>query len=337
MDARRLLRGDARRPGMLKWVVNHGPDSAATTLPVSAIPRLHRPDALPLVLEELETARALGIADMALARCDVQAAAHSAKPPGDVLHVLAIGIDRFGDRASGLHLDYADDDARDVATALLGSQKKGSCKPSLYADVKVETLTDATEEKPTRENILKAIDTMAQNMRRNGSGRDVALVLVSTHGAMIGNELYLLPYGVDLASIGASALSVTDLARSVQALAEAGKVLLLIDACHSGAIGPDKLDASVLSKLVTMDSVTVLASSKRFESSLEDSRWGHGAFTKAFLDALTGAADVGDRGTIRMGDLAMAMDAEVESLTGGAQHLGPHLNFVRDEIFIDNR
>jgi hypothetical protein len=38
-----------------------------------------------------------------------------------------------------------------------------------------------------------------------------------------------------------------------------------------------------------------------------------------------------------MGDLAMAMDAEVESLTGGAQHLGPHLNFVRDEIFIDNR
>ena len=210
---------------VLKWVVNHGPDKAATTLPVSAIPRLHRPDALPLVLQELETARALGIADLALARCDVQAAAHSAKPPGEVLHVLAIGIDKFGDRASSLHLDYADDDARDVATALLGSQKKASCKPSLYADVKVETLTDATEEKPTRENILKAIDTMAQNMRRTGSGRDVALVLISTHGAMIGSELYLLPYGVDLTSIGASALSVTDLARSVQALAEAGKVI----------------------------------------------------------------------------------------------------------------
>jgi len=321
---------------VLKWVVNHGPDQAAKTVPVSAIPRLHRPDALPLVLQELETARALGIADLALARCDVQAVAHSAKPPGEVLHVLAIGIDKFGDRAGSLHLDYADDDARDVATALLG-QKKASCKPSLYAEVNVETLTDATEEKPTRENILKAIDEMAQNMRRAGSGRDVALVLVSTHGAMIGSELYLLPYGVDLTSIGASALSVTDLARSVQALAEAGKVILLIDACHSGAIGPDKLDASVLSKLVTMDTVTVLTSARRFESSLEDSRWGHGAFTKAFLDALTGAADVQDHGTIRMGDLAIAMDAEVETLTGGAQHLGPHLNFVRDEIFIDNR
>jgi WD40 repeat protein len=321
---------------VLKWVTNHGPDQAATTLPVSAIPRLHRPDALPLVLQELETARALGIADLALARCDVQAKTGSAKAPGEVLHVLAIGVDKFGDRAGDLHLDYADDDARDVATALLGSQKKASCAPSLYADVKVQTLTDATEEKPTRENILKAIDVMAQNMRRAGSERDVALVLLSTHGAMIGSELYLLPYGVDLTSIGASALSVTDLARSVQTLAEAGKVILLIDACHSGGIGPDKLDASVLGKLVTMDTVTVLTSSKRFESSLEDSRWGHGAFTKAFLDALSGAADAQGRGTIRMGDLAMAMDAEIESLTGGKQHLGPHLNFVKDEVFIDN-
>jgi WD40 repeat protein len=322
---------------VLRWVVNHGPDQAATTMPVSAIPRLHRPDALPLVLQELETARALGIADLALARCDVQAKTGSANAPGQRLHVLAIGVDKFGDRAGSLHLDYADNDARDVATALLGSQKKAPCNPSLYADVKVQALTDATEEKPTRENILKAIEVMAQNMRRAGSERDVALVLLSTHGAMIGNELYLLPYGVDLTSIAASALSVTDLARSVQTLAEAGKVILLIDACHSGGIGPDQLDASVLGKLVTMDTVTVLASSKRFENSLEDSRWGHGAFTKAFLDALSGAADAQGRGIIRMGDLAMSMDAEVESLTDGKQHLGPHLNFVKDEVFIDNR
>jgi hypothetical protein len=56
---------------VLKWVVNHGPDSAATTLSVSAIPKLHRPDALKIVLDQLETARALGIADVAAARVDV--------------------------------------------------------------------------------------------------------------------------------------------------------------------------------------------------------------------------------------------------------------------------
>ena len=70
-----------------------------------------------------------------------------------------------------------------------------------------------------------------------------------------------------------------------------------------------------LRKLVTMDTVTVLTSSREKESSLEDQRWGHGAFTRAFLDALDGAADAQGRGMIRMGDLAMAMEAEVPKLT----------------------
>jgi hypothetical protein len=34
---------------VLKWVTNHGPDSAASVLPVSAIAKLHRRNALPHV------------------------------------------------------------------------------------------------------------------------------------------------------------------------------------------------------------------------------------------------------------------------------------------------
>ena len=58
---------------MLKWVTNHGPDKVATTLPVSAIAKLHRPNALPHVLDQLETAHALGVDDISQARFDVQA------------------------------------------------------------------------------------------------------------------------------------------------------------------------------------------------------------------------------------------------------------------------
>jgi hypothetical protein len=58
--------------GVLRWHVNRGNDAAGDAVPVSAIPRLKRPDALPLVLQELETARALGIADLAAARSDVK-------------------------------------------------------------------------------------------------------------------------------------------------------------------------------------------------------------------------------------------------------------------------
>ena len=49
---------------VLKWVTNHGPDQAAMTLPVSAIAKLHRPNALPHVLDQLETAHALGVDDI---------------------------------------------------------------------------------------------------------------------------------------------------------------------------------------------------------------------------------------------------------------------------------
>jgi hypothetical protein len=77
--------------GVLQWQVNHGFDAAPDTVPVSAIPRLRRPDALPFVLQEMETARGLGIADIKAARRDVQIATHSAKAPGARLHVLTIG------------------------------------------------------------------------------------------------------------------------------------------------------------------------------------------------------------------------------------------------------
>ena len=77
--------------------------------------------------------------------------------------MLAIGIDHFGDRAGSLHLDYAVDDAQDVANALLASQKHPPCKPSLYADVLAQILTES-EEKPTRENILKEMDTLLHTM-----------------------------------------------------------------------------------------------------------------------------------------------------------------------------
>jgi hypothetical protein len=79
----------------LKWVVNHRVDQAATTLPVSAIARLHRPDPLTLVLDQLGTARALGIAKVYAARVDGQRAAGSREKPGGVLHVLSVGINTF--------------------------------------------------------------------------------------------------------------------------------------------------------------------------------------------------------------------------------------------------
>jgi hypothetical protein len=40
---------------VLKWVTNHGPDHEVTAIPVSRVSRLHRPDALRFVIDELNT------------------------------------------------------------------------------------------------------------------------------------------------------------------------------------------------------------------------------------------------------------------------------------------
>jgi len=269
----------------------------------------------------------------------VQTATGSSKPPGGVLHVLAIGIDHFGEKAGGLHLDYAAEDARDAANALLESQKGAPGKPSLYADVTVQYLPN---DQAGHTDILDALDHMAQSMRRSGSDQDVAVVLVSSHGEMIDKQFYLIPYDFDARTPNASttsALSASEFAKKVKALAERGKVLLLLDACHSGAVGAGGWatdpDAKVLQDAMDMENVTVLTSSKKNELSQELPVWRHGAFTQAFLDALSAAADPEGHGIIRLSALTDAMDAELQRLTKSQQHLGLHVNFGGD-LFVVN-
>ena len=119
--------------------------------------------------------------------------------------------------------------------------------------------------------------------------------------------------------------------------AKRGRVLLLFDAGHSGAVGPGGespvLDAGVLRDALNSDNVTVLTSSQKDELSREDRAWGHGAFTKAFLDALGGGADPQSRGVISTADLAVAMRDELLRLSGGKQHLGVRMNFA-DDVFV---
>jgi hypothetical protein len=315
---------------VLKWVTNHGPDHEATATPVSKVSRLHRPDALQYVIDELSTKGALGAADLTSARLAVQAATGSANAPGAVLHVLAIGVDQFG-------LHYAAEDARGVADALGDTQKIAAGKASLYADVTRTTLVD---EGASRIAILEAVDDLTRSMRRSVGDQDVAVILFSGHGEMIENKYYLIPYGVDISTptkMEASSVWIEEFAAKIKFLAQRGRVLLLFDACHSGAVGPGGespvLDAGVLRDALNSNSITVLTSSDKDELSREDPGWKHGAFTKAFLDALAGGADPNSRGTISTADLAVAMRNELERLSDGKQHLGMHVNFA-DDVFV---
>jgi hypothetical protein len=218
--------------GVLQWQVNRGFDAAADTVPVNQIPSLRRPDALALVLQELETARALGIADLKAARRDVQIVTKSAKAPGARLHVLTIGISEYGDKARNLRLSFAARDAQDVASALLNTQGGG-----LYAEVKPMFLHDGAADKG---GIFEALAAMDRNMT-SSAGQDLAVVMFSGHGTMIDNQFYLVPYGADsssMARLKSSAIPATEFRSEIEKLAQRGRVLVLLDACRSaGLIG----------------------------------------------------------------------------------------------------
>jgi WD40 repeat protein len=324
--------------GVLKWHVNHGSDAAADAVPVSAIAKLKRPDALPLVLQELETARALGIADLAAARFDVQEATGAAVAPGARLHILTIGISDYGERSTSLRLKFAAKDANDVANALLATQgSEFNKKGGLYAEVKPQYLHDGEAD---RAAIFRALGYMKANMAKEETGQDLAVVLFSGHGAVIDERFYLLPYGVDArtpADLKASAISASDFRDEIGELAKHGRVLVLLDACHSGAVSGDgtKLtsNADLLRMTIAGSNVTVLTSSTKNELSREDDKWKNGAFTKVLLAALGKEADENHDGLISMSDLTRYVSTHVISLTGGQQHPGVEQRF-EGEVFI---
>ena len=210
-------------------------------------------------------------------------------------------------------------DAEAFGKALAESQKR------LYADVRLQYMRD---ESATRGNILEALDLIAEHVRVDTSDQTLTIILYSTHGIVIDRRFYLVPYGFNITSrntMEESAISSSDFTEKIRNIARYGRVLLLVDACYSGA----------LREVANMDNVSVLTSSRNEdELSLEDPEWRHGAFTKAFLDALAGGADPQGQGVIRMSTLVDSMDSALLALTHGRQRLGLHVNFGGDLLFV---
>ena len=116
----------------------------------------------------------------------------------------------------------------------------------------------------------------------------------------------------------------------VAELAKYGRVLVLLDACHSGGVagdGPALTSNANLLPIVAASNVTVLTSSTGNEFSREDDKWNHGAFTKVLLDALGKDADENHGGLIWMTQLTHYVVTHVTDLTGGQQHPGVEQRF----------
>jgi uncharacterized caspase-like protein len=229
------------------------------------------------------------------------------------LYVLAVGVSTYAN--SRFNLAYAAKDARDFVTASL-AQADG-----LYRDVLVYQSRALTDAEATKDEILDGLDWI----RKETSSNDVAMVFLAGHGVNDQNNYYFFyPHNIDPNRLLRTGLPFSDIKNAVSAIA--GKAIFFVDTCHSGnSLGLAARNASdinaVINELASAENgVVVFSASTGSESSYERPDWNNGAFTKAVVEGLGGAAAVGSTGRITYNMLHVYVSERVKALTEGRQH-----------------
>ena len=152
------------------------------------------------------------------------------------------------------------------------------------------------------------------------------MIFYAGHGINDNNGIfYMLPVAAELERIRATCLNFEELKQTVSSIA--GKVVVFIDACHSGNVmgssrrgGGNDINAVVNELSSTENGAITFTSSTGKEFSLEDAAWGNGAFTKAVIEGLNGKAVINGKNKITIKSLDAYVSERVKEITGGRQH-----------------
>ena len=274
-------------------------------------------------------------------RLDVVSTATTKRPD---LWVIAAGVSRYPELSPDHQLDVADDDARAIAEAL--GRQAGPGRP--FARVHTTTLLDA---QVTVESVERALAQLA------GMGReDLAIVFLAGHGVRLkdGKMVFL----TSLAGPRSESARKNGVGweRVHEALGRApGRVILLLDACHSGHISTERVapNEALAKDLAAQDraGILVFAASRGSQLSYEvagsvgaaserktgsrglEIAWqgrlprdagslpaGHGLFTSAVLEALAGRAPDRDKsGALEVSELVDYVTERVRGASNGKQ------------------
>jgi hypothetical protein len=227
------------------------------------------------------------------------------------LYVLSVGISAYDKKA--MSLVYPSKDASDLAEVLQRQQGK------LYREVNTRLLVN---EKATKAAILDGLDWL----QRQTTAHDVAMVFFAGHGINDPStgRYYFLPHDADPDAIKRTMLAQEEVQSTLRSIP--GKVLLFLDTCHSGNVmgqwnlrGDADLD-TFIREINTADSgVVVFAASTGRQSSKESSQWQNGAFTRALVEGLLGAAAYIKGRPVTVNMLDLFLSERVKALTQGTQ------------------
>ena len=212
-------------------------------------------------------------------------------------------------------------DARDVASVLKSTDYCG------YKPRNVHLLLDG-------DATLKRIRTALASVAEISGPDDTVVIFFSGHGARLGDpadpESALLPVECNGEALGATSLSEAEFSSALRRFA-VQRLLVLIDACHSGGTGSFKGSSSAglpdlgysektLGRLAEGTGRVLIASSRPSEESWILPNARNSVFTSHLLDALRGRGRTSGDGLIRVFEIFNHVSEMVKRDVPGCQH-----------------
>jgi WD40 repeat protein len=209
--------------------------------------------------------------------------------PKPNLYVLSVGVNEYQKNK----LKFSVKDAEAMAEVLSKNGKE------LYSAIHVKKLLDKDASK-------KGIEDALADIARNAKPEDVVLIYLSGHGnnassREVKNLFYFVPFDFNWSSDSQAEYVAREQGIDAEYLNEtftkikSHKVILILDACHSGSIqtamlakGEDETKASrkAMDRMANGTGRFIFASSAGNELSREHSEAGHGLYTYVLLNAL---------------------------------------------------
>jgi hypothetical protein len=254
-------------------------------------------------------------------------AAQPAGPATGTEWAVVIGISHY--KAKQLALRHARADAEAMYTFLTGP-----------GGVKKDHARLLVDDAATLQGIKSAL---GEFIARSAKPEDTVIVYYAGHGAPEadssgwsddGMEKYLVPVDADPGSLFTTALSMSELDRTLRRI-ESRRLVVFLDSCFSGAATPGNRTVSVadggrrvavtsefLRRIARGSGRIVITASGTNEVSLESDKSGHGLFTQYVLSGLRGDAARPD-GKVTVLSLYAYLDVQLPLATrdkGMTQH-----------------
>jgi hypothetical protein len=235
------------------------------------------------------------------------------KPARPNLYVLAIGIDKY---PGEWRLQCCVNDARGLTQTFADTNKQSE----VFAQVKTKPLLD---EQATRDGILGGLGWLKENAKPH----DVAVLYYGGHGETDDKGRFFLLAADWAPSKPKDKTTVTGDELKARLADLPCRVVLMLDACHSGAAAPGrktrvppKTDA-LASDLTGEAGAVVLFAAGNDELAGENSDLKHGYFTLALIEGLKGAADKSPKdGVVHLNELLTYVEYRGAELSKDEQH-----------------